>query len=111
MPTMPDSDPLRRAAHDAYHAPSDADIHEAMHGPVRNAHGSPGLTFLFKDAQPGSREHLQAHLVGSAAPEPYIERMDAIGPEGFGVVELLDGRSGARIARVNRHARRHLDAR
>lgn len=111
MPITPDSNPLRQAAHDAYHALPEAPIHEAVSGPVRTPGNDAGFRFLFKDAQPGSAEWARAHLVGSSAPEPIIERMDAIGPEDFGPVELIDGRTGQSIARVNRHARRKLENR
>jgi len=92
---MPDSD-LQRAAHDARHAPPDADIHQAAHGHV------------FSDAQPGTSDFAATHLVGSSAPEPRIERWDGIGPEGMGPVEILDGRTGRSIARLNSNARRRL---
>jgi len=108
MPITPDSNPIRQAAHDAYHASESADIHAATSGPIRTPDNPHGLTFLFKDAQPGSAEFARAHLVGSAAPEAIIERYDGIGTEDFGPVELLDGRTGQKIARVNRHARKHL---
>jgi len=51
---------------------------------------------------------MEGHLVGSAAPEPVIERYEGIGVEDFGPVELLDGRTGESIARVNRHMRKRL---
>jgi hypothetical protein len=93
---MPDSDELLRRLHDTYHAGPEADIHQAQHG------------LVFSDAQPGSPDFARAHLVGSSAPEPHIERWDGIGPEGFGPVEILDGRTGRSIARLNAHARRRL---
>jgi len=108
MHTTPDSNPLQRAAHDAYHAPVEADIHEAISGPIRTPESDAGFRFLFKDHQPGTAGFSRAHLVGSAAPEPIIERMGPIGAEDFGAVELLDGRTGEPIARVNRHSRRRL---
>jgi len=37
-----------------------------------------------------------------------MERWDGIGAESFGPVELIDGRTGKSIARVNRHARKKL---
>jgi len=91
---MPDS--LAKAAHDARHASPDADIHQAVHGSV------------FNDAQPGTPAFARAHLVGSSAPEPRIERWDGIGPEGMGPVEILDGRTGKPIAKINAAARRRL---
>jgi hypothetical protein len=111
MHTTPDNSPLRQATHDSYHAPPEADIHAAVNGPVRTPANDVGLKFLFRDHQPGTADFAAKHLVGSAAPEPIIERMDAIGPEDFGPVELLDGRSGQPIARVNRHMRRRLEER
>ena len=108
MPITPDSNPIRQAAHDAYHADPTADIHAAVNGPIRTPGDDAGFKFLFKDAQPGSAEWARAHLVGSAAPEAIIERYDGIGTEDFGPVELLDGRTGQKLARVNRHARKHL---
>ena len=119
MPITPDSDGLAQAEarsllrqlHDTYHAPPEADIHEALSGPIRSPGNDAGFKFLFRDAQPGTAEHTRAHLVGSAAPEPIMERYDGIGVEDFGPVELIDGRTGQPIARVNRHARRHLKER
>jgi len=110
MPITPGNDPLQRAAHDAYHAPIEADIHEAVHGPIRTPTSDAGFKFLFRDAQPGTAEFARAHLVGSAAPEPIIERMGPVGAEDFGTVELLDGSTGKSIARVTRHARKRLKA-
>ena len=100
-----------RQLHDTYHAPPEADIHEAVSGPIRSPGNDAGYKFLFRDAQPGTAEFTRAHLVGSAAPEPTIERMDGIGPEDFGPVELIDGRTGRSIARVNRHMRKRLEER
>ena len=103
MPTTPANDAYRegvRRMHDALAAPPDADIHQ-----------SPGGHGLHIDPQPGSRAHMDAHLVGSAAPEPIIERYAGIGAEDFGPVELIDGRTGEPIARVNRHMRRRLEER
>lgn len=108
---MHDSNPLRQATHDAYHAPVEADIHEAVHGPVRTPESDAGFRFLYKDHQPGTAAFNAKHLVGSAAPEPIIERMDGIGVEDFGPVELIDGRTGQPIAKVNRHTRRRLENR
>jgi len=93
---MPDNE-LQRAAHDARHAAPEADIHLA---PAREG--------LVQDAQPGTLEFAERHLVGSSAPEPHIERWDGIGPEGMGPVEILDGRTGRSIARLNSNARRRL---
>jgi len=108
MPITPGSDPLQRAAHDAYHASIEADIHEAVSGPIRTPESDAGFRFLFKDHQPGTAGFARAHLVGSAAPEPIIERYDGIGAEDFGPVELLDGQTGEKLARVSRHARKRL---
>jgi len=93
MPITPDSNPIRQAAHDAYHADPTADIHAAVNGPIRTPGNDAGFKFLFKDAQPGSAEWARAHLIGA---------------EDFGPVELLDGRTGEKLARVNRHARKRL---
>ena len=98
MPTTPDNDELVRRLHDVYHAPPDAAVHQ-----------SPGGHELFIDRQPGTADFARGHLVGSAAPEPIIERLGGIGAEGFGPVELIDGRTGQSIARVNRHLRRRLE--
>jgi hypothetical protein len=87
-----------RRMHDALAAPPDGDLHQ-----------SPGGNGLFIDAKPGTAEFARSHLVGSAAPEPVMERFDGIGVEDFGPVELLDGRTGQSIARVNRHMRRRLE--
>jgi hypothetical protein len=84
-----------RRLHDTYHAHDNADVHQ-----------SPGGHGLFIDRQPGASGFGGDHLVGSAAPEPIIERYAGIGAEDFGPVELLDGRTGASIVRVNRHLRR-----
>lgn len=108
---MPSNNPLQRATHDVYHAPPEAPIHEAIHGPVRTPDSDAGFRFLYKDAQPGTAAFSAKHLVGSSAPEPIIERMDGIGVEDFGPVELIDGRTGEPIAKVNRHTRRRLENR
>ena len=108
---MHDSNPLARATHDAYHAPPEAAIHEAIDGPIRTPDSDAGFRFLYKDAQPGTARFSAKHLTGSAAPEPIIERMGGIGPEDFGPVELIDGRTGQPIVRVNRHMRRRLEER
>jgi hypothetical protein len=100
MATMPDSEELVRRLHDVYHAPPEADLHQSTGG-----HG------LFIDQQPGSAAFTQRHLVGTAAPEPLIERYGGIGAEDFGPVELIDGRTGERVARINRHTRRRLQER
>jgi hypothetical protein len=106
---MQDSELLRRL-HETYHAPVDAPIHEAVHGPIRDPDWDGGMRQLFRDRQPGTRAFADIHLTGSAAPEPIIERYDGIGAEDFGPVELIDGRTGQKIARVNRHMRKRLDA-
>src|SRR5262245_58949205 len=94
MPEHPDD--LLKRLHDVYHAPAEADIHQARHG------------HAFSDAQPGSAEFTGAHLVGSSAPASHIERWDGVGPEGFGPVELPDGRTGKPIAKINAAARGRL---
>ena len=86
-----------RRLHDALAAPQEADLHQ-----------SPGGHGLYLDAQPGTADFNRSHLVGSAAPEPLIERYEGIGVEDFGPVQLLDGRTGEPIARVNRHVRKRL---
>jgi len=83
--------------HDALAAPPDGDLHQ-----------SPGGNGLFIDAQPGTAEFARSHLVGTAAPEPIMERWDGVGVEDFGPVELIDGSTGASIARVNRHMRKRI---
>ena len=98
--TTPNNDAYRagvRRMHDALAAPPDSDVHQ-----------SPGGNGLYIDAQPGSAEFAAQHLTGSSAPEPLMERWDGIGAESFGPVELIDGRTGKSIARVNRHARKKL---
>ena len=95
---------VRQRLHEIYQQP-------VPDGPIRTPDNPHGRTFLFKDHQPGTTEWARAHLVGSAAPEPFIERLGPIGAEDFGPVELLDGRTGEPLARVNRHVRRRLDAR
>jgi hypothetical protein len=105
---MQDNKGLLRRLHDVYHAPTDADMHEAVHGPIRDPDWDGGMRQLFKDHQPGTRAFNEIHLQGSARPEPIIERFDGIGAEDFGPVELIDGHTGERIARVNRHMRKHL---
>lgn len=82
---MPGSDPYRkamRALHDVYHSGPDADIHlSPSAGP-----------------QPGTAEFMESHLVGHGqAPERFIERIDGVGSEGLGVVEVIDGRTGRSI--------------
>jgi hypothetical protein len=95
MHTTPGSRELLRKLHNVYHASPDADIHEAIHGPVRTPdRADSGELRLFRDAQPGTAEHTRLHLVGSAAPEPLIEVYGPIGPEDFGPVKILDGRTG-----------------
>ena len=94
MPTTPDSSrEFVRRLHDVYHAPAEADIHEAIHGPVRTP-TTDGELRLFRDLQPGTAEHSRLHLTGSAAPEPLIEVYGPIGAEDFGPIKLLDGRTG-----------------
>jgi hypothetical protein len=100
MPTTPDNDAYRdgvRRLHDALAAPPEADVHQSAGG-----HG------LYIGPQPGTTAFSAQYLSGSAAPEPVIERWGGIGSEGFGPVELLDGRTGAPIVRVNRHLRQRL---
>lgn len=101
MPTTPDNDDLLQRLHQTYQQDVD--------GPVRTPENDVGLKFLFRDAQPGSAGFARAHLVGSSAPEPIIERIGPIGTEDFGPVELIDGRTGQPIVRVNRHLRRRLE--
>lgn len=101
MPITPDNDELVRRVHEVYQQPPPS-------GPVRTPDNPHGLTYLFKDVQPGTCAFARAHLVGSSAPEPIIERYGGVGKEDFGPVELIDGRTGQPIARVNRHLRRRL---
>ena len=86
-----------RRLHDALAAPPDAPIHQ-----------SPGGHGLYIGPQPGTAGFSAQYLVGSAAPEPLIERYEGVGSEDFGPVQLLDGRTGEPIARVNRHVRKRL---
>lgn len=91
---MRETDELLRRLHEVYHAAPDADLHLSPH-----AYSSP---------QPGTGAFSAERLVGSAAPEATIERWDAVGPEGWGPVEILDGRTGRSIARINGKARRRM---
>lgn len=101
---MPDTaDDFRagvRTLHDTYHADPEADIHLA-----------PPDARVFQQPQPGTADFARQRLVGSAAPEPHIERWGPTGAEGFGPVELLDGRTGRSIARLNSKNRRRLEGR
>jgi hypothetical protein len=46
---------------------------------------------------------MDERLVGPGqAPEPFIERIDGVGAEGLGVVELIDGRTGRPIKRMHK---------
>jgi len=93
---MHEANDLLRRLHDVYHAPADADLHQAQHG------------LVFNDHQPGTAAFAEQHLVGSSAPESRIERWDGVGPEGFGPVEILDGRTGRSIAKLSGKHRRRL---
>lgn len=93
---MPESDELLRRLHDTYHAAPDADVHMAPTGDH------------FQQPQPGTSDFMQQRLVGSSAPERFIERIDGVGPEGLGIVELIDGRTGRSI-RVLKQPRMGLD--
>src|SRR5262245_38141183 len=95
--TMREANDLLRRLHEVYHAPPDADLH-----PASAASGA------YQQPQPGTPEFFAERLVGSAAPEPLIERWDGVGPEGFGPVEVLDGRTGRSIARINSKNRRRM---
>ena len=106
MDTTPSSDNFLARLNEAY-TPT-PDIRPAVSGPIRSPGNDAGYKFLFQDAAPGSAEWAHAHLVGSSAPEPVMERFDGIGPEDFGPVEYLDGRSGDSLGRVSRHARRRI---
>ena len=98
MPTTPEAaGNFVRRLHDVYHA-----------GPDEHLHMAPPREGLYQDAQPGTAAFGDAHLVGSSAPEPHIERWDGIGAEGMGPVEILDGRTGRPIAKLNAAARRRL---
>jgi hypothetical protein len=91
---MRETDELVRRLHEVYHAHPDAEMHLSPHA--------------YRSPQPGTPEFSAERLVGSAAPEATIERWDGIGPEGFGPVEILDGRTGRSIARINSNARRRM---
>ena len=93
---MREANDLVRRLHEVYHADPDAEMHLA---PPGNA---------FRSPQPGTAEFAADRLVGSAAPETYIERWDGVGPEGFGPVEILDGRTGRSIARITSKNRRRM---
>ena len=92
---MREADELLRRLHDVYHAGPEADLHPSVHA--------------YRSPQPGTPQFSAERLVGSAAPEPYIERWDGIGPEGMGPVEILDGRTGRSVAKVNSKNRRRMD--
>jgi hypothetical protein len=91
---MPETNDILRRLHEVYHAPPDADLHLSPHG--------------YRSPQPGTADFSAERLVGSAAPESYIERWDATGPEDFGPVEILDGRTGRHIAKINSANRRRM---
>lgn len=92
------TDELLRRLHEVYHAQPDAEMHLA-----------PTVNGAFQQPQPGTGAFNAERLVGSAAPEATIERWDAVGPEGWGPVEILDGHTGASIARLNGKHRRRLE--
>jgi hypothetical protein len=91
---MHETNDLLRRLHEVYHAAPDAEMHLSPHG--------------YRSPQPGTAEFSAERLVGSAAPEPVMERWDGVGPEGFGPVEILDGRTGRSIARINSKNRRRM---
>lgn len=91
---MREANDLLRRLHEVYHASPDADLHLSPHA--------------YRSLQPGTPEFSAERLVGSAAPETYIERWDGIGPEGMGPVEILDGRTGRSVARINSKNRRRM---
>ena len=91
---MDGTDDLLRRLHDVYHAGPEADLHPSVHA--------------YRSPQPGTVEFSAERLVGSAAPEPIMERWDGFGPEGFGPVEIMDGRTGRSIAKVNSKNRRRM---
>jgi hypothetical protein len=99
-PTMREAggDLLRRL-HEVYHAQPDAELHLAP---------DPAANGLYQQPQPGTARFTSERLVGSAAPERTIERWEGVGPEGFGPVEILDGRTGKPLARLNSRNRGRL---
>lgn len=99
---MQSNDELLARLHETYQSP----LPEGA--PVRTPSSDLGRTFMFRDAQPGTVEWARAHLAGSSAPEPVMERWDGIGPEDFGPVEFRSGRTGEHIGRINRHARKRI---
>lgn len=86
---MQSNDEILARLHETYHAP-------LPEGPIRTPSNPHGLSFLFRDAQPGTAEWARAHLVGASAPEPLLERWDATGAENFGPVEVINPQTGKR---------------
>lgn len=76
-----------RTARDVRHARPDAEIH-----PLTEPTDDPFVDKLRQlgSAEPGSAEFMQAHLVGSMAPEEVIEVWGPRGPEGFGPIKRLN---------------------
>jgi len=89
---MLDNRDLLRRLHEIYQSP----LPEGA--PIRTPGNQSGLSFMFRDVQPGTAEFAKLHY-----PEPaeYIERWDSIGAEDFGPVEILD-KQGRHIRRVGR---------
>ena len=90
-------DQQRAAAHkarDVRYASDEAHIHMS-----RGGTGDAHVDHLAElgSVEPGSAAFMSQHLVGSAAPEPVIEQLGPIGPEGFGIVRRVDGVTGAEI--------------
>lgn len=88
---------LRSAAarsRDVRYAGPDAPLH-----PLTEPTDDPFVDKLrqLDSAEPGSAEFMQAHLVGSMAPEEVIEVQGPVGPEGFGTIKRLDGKTGKEI--------------
>jgi len=91
---MDDYRAAARAARETRHADDEAHLH-----PSRGGTGDAHVDHLAElgTIESGSAEWRAKYLVGSAAPEPVIEHIGPIGPEGFGVIRRVDGVTGAEI--------------
>ena len=83
-----------RRSRDVRYANDVADIHMS-----RGGTGDVHVDHLAElgSLEPGSAQFNATHLVGSAAPEPVIEQLGPIGPEGFGIIRRVDGVTGVEI--------------
>jgi len=91
MGTMLNSKEILRRLHEIYQSP----LPEGA--PIRTPGNDSGLTFMFRDLQPGTAEWSRIHIPPGAE---RIERWGPIGAEDFGPVEVLDGRTGRHIRNV-----------